>query len=61
VEGGCFAKDLEGYGSMALVTGIYLYVGSVVQPGVGLPTGDSERSLKGTPEVGHLSLSMGAL
>jgi hypothetical protein len=37
-------------------TDISLYGGSVGQPGMGLSTGDFERWLKGTLEVGHLSL-----
>jgi len=36
--------------------GISLHWGSVGQPGEGLSTGDFQRGLKGTLEVGHLSL-----
>jgi hypothetical protein len=47
---------LDGYERMSVGMGISPYGGSVGQHGVGLSTGDFERWLKGTPEVGHLSL-----
>ena len=58
---GSFAGDPVGYERKALGMGISLHGGSVGQPGVGSSTGDFERWLKGALQVGHLSLSMGAL
>ena len=45
-----------GYEMKALETGSSFHGGSAGQPGVGSSTGDFERWLKGTLEVGHLSL-----
>jgi hypothetical protein len=57
--GGLFVGGPEGYERKALGTGISLYGGSVVQPGVGSSTGDFEIWLKGALE--EECLSVGAL
>jgi len=55
LEGGSFARVLEGYGRKALGMGIPLYGGSAGQPGVGPSTGDFEIWLKGAPKMWCLS------
>ena len=54
--GGSFAVDPVVYERKTLEMGISLHGGSVGQPGVGSPTRDFERWLKGALEVGHFSL-----
>jgi hypothetical protein len=55
LEKGFFTAD-PGYERKALGTGISLYGCSVWQPGVESSTWDFERWLKGTLEVGYLSV-----
>jgi hypothetical protein len=50
-----------GYEMKAVGIDISLLGGSVGQPGVGSPTENSERWLKGALDVGLLSLFMGAV
>jgi hypothetical protein len=47
-----------GYERKALGMGLYLHGGSVGQPGVGSSTRDFERWLKGSLELGHISLAL---
>ena len=55
-RGGLLCWDPVGYERKALETGISLHGGSVGQCRVGSSTGDFESWLKGTLEVGGLSL-----
>jgi len=59
-RGGSFPGDPVGYERRALETGISLHGSSDGQPGVGSPTGDFQRWLRGTSGVGAC-LSMEAL